>query len=86
MELFPASLWFLNDVETEKKLELYDTAGLAWLASGVNDIAMSDLGFEARLLQILAYGIGHHDGTMLAAGTAEGDGEITLPFANVMWQ
>src|SRR5438874_4466417 len=45
---------------------------------------MAGLGLEPCRRQVLADLIGHHDGTMLAAGAAEGYRQIALSFANVM--
>ncbi len=55
-------------------------------ALGFGDVAVIDLGLETGLFQALADFGGDHDRAVLAAGAAEGDGEITLALADVMRQ
>ena len=47
---------------------------------------MGGLHIVAGRLETLAYVFGDHHGAVLAARTAKPDGQVTLPFANVMRQ
>src|SRR6202034_87987 len=48
------------------------------------DIPMQRLYLIACLLEATGYFFCHHHAAVLAAGTAEGDGQIALPFLNVV--
>ena len=47
---------------------------------------MVDLGFVARCGKVVANLVGDHYRTVLSAGAPEGDGQVALPFTDVMWQ
>ena len=49
-------------------------------------VAMHDFHPISGLPQMFAHLFGNHDGTVLAASAAEGDGQVALPFMNVVRQ
>src|SRR5215471_11929999 len=56
----------------------------AFLERLLVNVAVNDLGGKATFLKILGHGSREHHGAMLAAGTAESDGQITLALLNVV--
>src|ERR1035438_1009477 len=61
-------------------------AGLSGIGGRADDIPMVDLRLKPGVRQGAADLLGNHHRPMLAAGTAEGDRQVTLSFANVMRQ
>lgn len=49
-------------------------------------VAMEGFYLVTRLFKPLRHVLGHHDAAVLATGTAEGDGQIALPFFHVVRQ
>src|SRR6516225_2933532 len=49
-------------------------------------VPVVDLGFVARSGKVVANVVGDHYRAVLSAGAPEGDGQVALPFTDVMWQ
>src|SRR5580704_5780418 len=56
------------------------------LLRALHDIAVVHLGLKTGSRQVLANLVRHHHRSVLAAGTSEGDGQVTLSLAYVMRQ
>src|ERR1022692_3069063 len=75
----PSSVWY-------RTISPVGGAGLSGIGGRADDIPMIDLRLKPGVRQGPADLLGNHHRPMMAAGTAEGDRQVTLSFANVMRQ